>query len=144
MKKQIIITLVSMGLLAMAGMAEAGDRHHRYGHHSNHSYSSNHYYGYQPRHYNRYDYRYRSYGHHSSRHHLRDGLKVVAGALILGSIIYAATDSRRDRVIVRRRPAPSNNTDYWYRIDNDGQCVEVRLNRQGQEVWTYVDSSYCN
>ena len=142
MKKQIIIMLVT-GLLVVAGVAEAGDRSHRNGHRANHSYSSNRYYGYQPRHYRWYGYGHHNYGHHSSRHHLRDGLKFVAGALVLGSIIHAATDSRRDRVIVRSRPAPSIVSDYWYRIDNDGQCVEVQLNRQGQEVWTYVDSSNC-
>lgn len=143
MKKQIIITLISTGLLVSAGLAEARDRGHHNGYRSHHSYSSNYHFGYQPRHYSHLDYRHNYYRHHSGRHHLRNGLKIAAGALVLGSIIHAASNSRRDRVIVRRRPTPSRNSDYWYRVDNDGQCVEVRLNQKGQEVWTYVDSSYC-
>ncbi|MFT5139333.1 MAG: hypothetical protein ACI9H8_000824 [Lysobacterales bacterium] len=133
MKKQITISLLSAALLLSAGLAQAGDRGNRNGHYSN---NSNRHYGYQPRHYNHRGYRHRSGNRHNA-------WKYAAGALVIGSIIHSANRPRNDRVVVQRRIEPSRSSDYWYRVDTDGQCVEVRLNRQGQEVWTYVDSSYC-
>ncbi|MFT5351475.1 MAG: hypothetical protein ACI9MF_002298, partial [Gammaproteobacteria bacterium] len=90
------------------------------------------------RHYSRHGYR-----NQHSRHHGHDAWKYAAGALVIGSIIHAANRPRNDRVVVQRRVVPSRSSEFWYRIDTDGQCVEVRRNSQGQEVWTYVDSSNC-
>ena len=143
MKKYLVISAFAAVLLSESGFAEARDQHRGY-YKPQHSYGQNRHYGYNRHRYGRYDRRYgHRYSHHSSRHHIRDGLKVAAGALLIGSIIHAASNHKRERVVVRRRAAPVRSSDYWYRIDNEGECVEVRLNREGQEVWTYVDPSYC-
>ena len=149
MKKQIILTLMATALLATAGIAQAGNSnrgHHNYQnrgytHGNNHRnyarnewrYNNHNYYGRSYRHgghgYN--------YGHH--RHH--DAWKYAAGAVILGSIIHAANNRPSQTVYRTVRSAPA--VDRRYRLDTDGLCVEVSLNRENQEVWTYVDSSYC-
>ena len=148
MKKSIIITIVTASLMFFAGFAEAGNRGHHNGHYSKNSYGSSRHYGYRPQPYLRHGYRYGYghgyYGHHGAVHDFRDGLKIVAGALIMGSVIQAVSNSRQEREFIRRRSVPTTRSDYWYRLDNEGQCVEVSENSQGQEVWTYVDQSYCN
>ena len=139
MKKQIVITLLLTTFLGTAGTAQARDwnRGHHNGHHSSYGYARHH----GNHHYSRY--RHHGYYGYTRRHHDHyKGLKIAAGALILGSAIYAANNNWRRNAVYVSRPVASNR-DYWYRVDTDGQCVEVRLNRQGQEVWTYVDSSYC-
>ncbi len=146
MKKQIVITLFATVLLALSGMTEARDsnRGHR-GYQSNHAgsgYSNKH----ARRHYRGNHYRNRHYGYnrHGRRHHgLNDGLKYAAGAIVLGSIIHSISRSQPRQVTYRSQPAVTGQ-DYWYRVDSEGQCVEVRLNQQGREVWTYVGSSNCN
>lgn len=149
MNKTVLTTLASILLLGSAGTAQAGERGHDRGpgHRGSYGYVS-HYRGpalshHRGRHFAGYrGHAPRYYPYYSSHHHVSDGLKVVAGALVLGSIIHAVNDSRREPAVYRTR-VPANRGDYWYRIDSDGQCVEVRLNGQGQEVWTYTDSSYC-
>ena len=142
MKKQILITLLATALLGMASAAQAGDRHrgHYNGHNNHHGYARHHYGSF---HYGRsHHYRpYRYYGYRQGHHDRYDGLQIAAGALVLGSIIYAAGSDRRHNTVYRTRPVASSRNDY--RVDSEGQCFEVSLNRQGQEVWTYVDSSYC-
>lgn len=143
MKKTLVIAAFAAVMFSAPGFAQAGNNHRGYNQPHHYSYGHNRYYDYRPNHrYGRHDRHY--YRHHSSRHHLRDGLKVAAGALLIGSIIHAANHHKRERVVVRRRVEPTRSSDYWYRIDNEGQCVEVRLNREGQEVWTYVDPAYCD
>ena len=134
MNRRIAPALVASMVLALSGTAQAGDgrsgRDH-YGHGA---------------HYDRYA-RHHGRDHHRHGHdHFGRGLAIVAGAVILGSIIHAASqDNARRGAEYRRDNRPEAPLpDYWYRIDGDGQCVEVRLNRQGREVWTYVDQSYCN
>jgi len=150
MKKRIILTLVTTALLATAGIAQAGNSnrgHQSYqnrgyshsNHHRNYArnerrYRNNRYYGHA---YRRGGHGYYNYGHHG--HH--DAWKYAAGAVILGSIIHAANNRPPKTVYRTTRSAPSR--DQRYQLDSDGQCVEVSLNREGQEVWTYVDSSYC-
>jgi len=133
--KAILTALVTGLLLSAAGTAQAGDRGYRDGH--------GRYYGYTPqRHYRpapRHHYR-SSYRHDRGRHDVRNGLKIAAGAVLLGAVIHSIHDNRRERVVYRT-VAPRR--DIWYRVDQDGQCVEVSQNRHGQEVWTYVDPSYC-
>lgn len=159
MKKYLIISIIVAVFLSASGFAEARNHNsgHQNGNHNSYGYNQN--YGNNRHNRNgRYNRSYnRNYGRHngnryygnrysghSSRHHLRDGLKFAAGALLVGSIIHAASNNKRDRVVVQRRSTSVRNSNYWYRVDNEGQCVEVRLNQQGQEVWTYVDPSYCN
>lgn len=135
MKKQIVLTLITSAFLLMAGTTQAGG----YGYRGNHSggYGGNHY---------SYGGHYRGgYGHGGGHGHLGTGIAIVAGAVVLGSIIHAATYNNRPRqVVYSPQPAGPVPGGYWYRVDADGQCVEVRLNQQGREVWTYVDPSYCN
>jgi hypothetical protein len=143
MKKHIVLAVLASALLGAASFAEAGNgnRGYRNGHHNGYSsiryghYPTRNHHGYARRsHYRHGDYR----GHHD----YHKGLRIAAGAVVIGSLIHAINHDRRERVVYRtRRVAPGS--DYWYRVDTDGQCVEVRLNQQGQEVWTYVDSSYC-
>ena len=155
MKKQIVITLLATAFLATAGSAQARDwnRGHHNGHHNSHGYVRHQlqhsriqhrrrdYHQYGNHHYS--PYRYSGYYGYTRGHHDDDsGLKIVAGALILGSIIHASNHDRRRNVVYRSRPVASNRGNS-YRVDTDGQCVEVTRNRQGEEVWTYVDSSYC-
>jgi hypothetical protein len=136
-RKLILTTLATSLLLAAAGTAQADDRGYRDGYGRHHAYSQQRHYRHAPqRHYRQ------AYHHDHGRHALRSGLKVAAGAVILGSIIHSINDDRRDRVVYRTRSiAP--RSDLYYRIDPDGQCVEVSHNQRGQEVWTYVDPSYC-
>ena len=145
MKKDIVIAVIATVFLGAAGFAEGshGDRGYRNGHHN--GYSSSRHYRYDNRyrshHYNR-GYRHGRYYRHRSHHDHYKGLKIAAGAVVLGSLIHAINSDRRERTVYRtRRVEPSG--DYWYRVDSEGQCVEVRLNQKGQEVWTYVDGSYC-
>lgn len=137
MKKQIVLTLITSAFLLMAGATQAGG----YGYRGNYSGGyGGHYSGYGRHyggHYGGHGY-YRGGGHG----HLGTGLAIVAGAVVLGSIINAATYNQPRQVVYRTRPG-GPVPDYWYRVDADGQCVEVRRNQQGREVWTYVDSSYC-
>ena len=151
MNKTFISTLISVLLLSFAGMAQAGERHDGRGYQSHGRHVSVSHYrgpsrsqyrgrqfavqrGYAPHHYR----------HHSSHHDVRNGLKVVAGALVLGSIVRAVNNSHRERVIYRTRTPVGDQDQYWYRVDSDGQCVEVRLNSLGQEVWTYTDPYHCS
>lgn len=147
MRKQIVITLLVTAFLGTAGIAQAGDwnrghhnqsrgHHNQYRAHYNRPYRQNSNYGYRRGRNSGY-YRYRR-----GQFHHHNGLKIAAGALILGSAIYAANNNWRRNVVYRSRPV-SINRGSWFRVDSDGQCVEVTLNRQGQEVWTYVDSGYC-
>lgn len=149
MNKSFLTSLVTVLLLSFAGMVQAGERSHYRGYESNRGHGSvNQYRGHSGNQYRgrqnarHYSYRPDRYSHHSSRHDVRSGLKVVAGALVLGSIIHAVNDNHRERVVYRTR-APVARRDYWYRVDGDGQCVEVQLNSRGEEVWTYTDPSYC-
>jgi len=159
MKTKIVITLLTAALLGLASTAQAGDRyrgHQGPGHYRGYATSSHHRYDrrhgyrayghhYAPRYYNSYGHgHYRYYGHHG----YYDAAKIAAGAVLLGSIIHSANQDRPDRVVYtgRRYPVSTSNTgrqDTWYRTDSSGDCFEVRLNGDGNEVWTYVDSSYC-
>lgn len=137
--KAILTALVTGLLLSAAGTAQAGDRGYRDGHGRFYGYTPARQYRHAPRHQYRSNYR-RPYGH-QGRHDSRRGLKIAAGAVLLGAVIHSIHhDNRRERVVYRT-VAPRG--DIWYRVDQDGQCVEVSQNRYGQEVWTYVDPSYC-
>jgi hypothetical protein len=131
MKKRLMIMLVTAVLLGTSGLAQARDHnrghHDGYKHHGGHS---NRYYG--GRHYRGYD---RRRGHSNPWGY-------VAGAIVLGSIIHSATH-RPQREVVYRTRRTVEQPNYWYRVDADGNCVEVRLNSAGSEVWTYTDASYC-
>ena len=152
MKKQIAITILVAALLSLAGTVQAGhsNRGHKNdyrgghltaqhrGNHNRHYYGNNHYrYGthYRGRH------GYYRRGHHG-HHGFRDGLRFAAGAIILGSVIHAINDNQ-PRQVVYQSPAGGSYQDRWFRVDPDGQCVEVRLNQSGEEVWTYTDASRC-
>ena len=132
MKKRIMIMLITAVLLGTSGLAQARD--HNRGHHGG----------------------YNNYGHHGNRHYnsrgnyRRNGRHhgyynpwgYVAGAIVLGSIIHSAS-RRPQREVVYRTTRTVEQPNYWYRVDADGNCVEVRLNSEGNEVWTYTDASYC-
>lgn len=147
MKKKIAITLFVTALLSLAGTVEAGD--------SRHGYKNSHHRGHTPTNYRNKHYRkHHGYGHyrggygpahhrhkHHSHHLLRDGLRFAAGALIVGSVIHAISDSQ-PRVIYRSSTDGSHQN-HWYRIAQDGQCVEVRLNQNGEEVWTPAEPYRC-
>jgi hypothetical protein len=140
-RQSMLVAVATAVLMCAAGTAQAGDRGHRDGYGRHHGYAQQRHYRHAPRHH-----RYRSSHrrhHHDGRHAVRTGLKVAAGAVLLGSIIHAVSDNRRERVVYRTRTVNARN-DVYYRIDPDGECVEVTHNRQGQEVWTYVDPTYCN
>ena len=140
MKKTTLFILLITALLSVAGSVQARDynSHQR----SNHYRGDSHRYYQYPSGHNRH--------RHHNRHELRSGLKVVAGALVLGSVIHAIANNNRrydsrssGSVRVDPQRYPNTRQDYWYRIDSEGQCVEVKLNQYGQEVWTYADNSYC-
>lgn len=135
-----LVSVIALVTLCASSFAWAGDRGYRDGYGRHHGHVQRHY-RHAPRHHYRPAYRHH-HGHHHGRHALRTGLKVAAGAVLLGSIVHAVSNDRRDRVVYRTRTvAPRSDT--HFRIDPDGACVEVTYNRQGQEVWTYVDESYC-
>lgn len=137
--KAILTALVTGLLLSAAGTAQAGDRGYRDGLGRFYGFTPARHYRHAPRHHYRSNYR-RHHGHRG-RHDSRRGLKIAAGALLLGTVIHSIHhDNRRERVVYRT-VAPRGGI--WYRVDQDGQCVEVSQNRYGQEVWTYVDPSYC-
>ena len=149
MKTKIAITLIVAALLSLAGTVEARDsRHgHKGGHHRDYAtvqHRNKHYRRHAKRHHYRSDryYRNRHVHHRHNRHHghssFRDGLRFAAGALILGSVVHSINDYGSRQVAYR--VSPSNR---WYRIDQDGQCVEVRRNQYGEEVWTYTESYRC-
>ena len=122
MYKPLIAALVSLCLIGASATAQAGgnDRHH-----------------------GGYDYGY-GYPYHD-RYDDDDGekfAKFAAGAIILGTIIYAINQNQRQAAVVEPQAA-APLPDYWYRIDGEGRCVEVRLNSVGREVWTYVPQNYC-
>jgi len=141
-KKQIAVALVTSALLGIAGTTQAGnserDQYGRFsgGHDRNH-------YSYGGHFNDRMNHQGKNRHHHHGHDDFGDGLAIVAGVLVLGSIIHAMNhDASRH---VGQQPVPPGPVqDYWYRVDGDGRCVEVRLNQQGREVWTYVDPSYCN
>ncbi len=167
MKKQFVVALIASALLGMAGTTQAGNSNH--GNRSNHSggYDRNHSsYGY----YNGRSYGGNRYGRHHDHDHIGRGIAIVAGAVVLGSIISAINQdhsrqaqyqSRQDGYQSRQDGYQSRQYEYrprqdeyrsqsaaplpdlWYRVDTDGRCVEVRLNQQDREVWTDVDPSYC-
>ena len=137
MKKQIVLALITSAFLLMAGTTQAGgygrgNYTNGYGGH----YSS--YGGHYGGHYGGRGY-YRGGGHG----HLGTGLAIVAGAVVLGSIINATTYNHPRQVVYVTQPAGPVPGGIWYRVDTNGQCVEVRRNQQGLEVWTFVDPSYC-
>ncbi len=160
MRKQIVIALFATALLTIAGVTQAKDsdrghrsnhsRGHSSGHHQskhfrNHNRRGKHYYGGAYRHhgYRPYSYGHRGYRPYGYGHHgYSNGLGYVAGALVVGSLIHSINHRQPSQIVYRSKPV-SRAQDYWYRVDSDGQCVEVRMNRDGQEVWTYVDASYC-
>jgi hypothetical protein len=148
MKKRIIIPLL-IALLAMAATAtEAGGRGERY-------------YG-QSSGYVKYGRQYpqpRFYGHrgpnrggyprgvHGHRHHLQ-ALELAAGAIVLGAVITTLDQPRpagivisSPRYIVRKPYAVKR--DRWYQRDAYGDCFEVRLQGDGQQVWTQAPRSRC-
>jgi hypothetical protein len=69
-------------------------------------------------------------------------LRVLAGAALLGTVIHAINHDRRERVVHRTQRVSPRRAGHFI-LDEQGQCVEVTTNSRGQEVWTYVDSSYC-
>jgi hypothetical protein len=150
MKNKIAITLIVAALLSLAGTVEARDswRGHKGGHYRDHAslqHRNKHYRSHGTRHHYRSEHYYRNpYAHHRHQHHgyssFRDGLKFAAGALIIGSVVHSINDYGSRQVAYRVSPA---GLDRWYRIDQDGQCVEVRRNRYGEEVWTYTESYRC-
>lgn len=143
MRRIMIALTIAAAALASTGVAEA--RHH--GHHGG-------YYGGHPgRHhggYHRgrghYGHGYRGHNRHGyrGRHHDNDGWKYVAGALVLGATIAAAT-APRERVVVRERVVrePSYRSGTWYRLDRYGNCTRVERDGYGREFLTDVDPSYC-
>jgi len=144
MKKRIALALLTSLLLGLAGTVQAGNGYHR--------------------HHDRYPggYERNFHGHHSgynNRRHRHDdddfgrGLAIVAGAVVLGTIIHAINHNSsrnanssyqaRAREPNDRYEPPAQGQDYWYRVDQNGDCVLVRLNQQGREIWSYADPSYC-
>ena len=140
MNKQILLTLIAATCLGTAGLAQAKDSHR--GHYGQtRGYSNHHYRGYQGSRQRNYP---RSYRHNGGGHHgNHNPWGYVAGAIVLGSIIHGVTRSNRREVTTYRTTRSTPAQDYWYRVDAEGQCVDVRLNSEGDEVWTYVDASYC-
>ena len=118
MYKPVIAALLSLCLIGASGAAQAGgnDRHHG---------------GYRYPYHDRYD-----------DDNGEDFAKFAAGAIILGTIIYAINQNQHQAAVVEPQ-AVAPLPDYWYRIDGEGRCVEVRLNSAGREVWTYVPQNYC-
>ncbi|MEJ8566055.1 hypothetical protein [Elongatibacter sediminis] len=94
----------------------------------------------------------RGYDKHRRHDDNDDFVKVAAGALVLGTIIYAISQNSQKATQApppvsgppAQAPEPAAAPDdYWYRIDGDGRCVLVYLNNEGREVWTDVDPSNC-
>ena len=154
MKKQIAITVLVAALLSLAGTVQAGhsnrghDKDYRRGHVTAQHWGkqNRNYYG---NNHHRYGKNYRGrhgYDRHRHKHHghngFRDGLRFAAGALILSSVVHAINNNQ-PRQVVYQSPTAGSYQDRWFRVDPDGQCVEVRLNQSGKEVWTYTDASQC-
>jgi len=140
MNKTIIIAAFAVTLLAASGFAHA-DRYG--GHHGPPRHAALHarQHGlYLPRHGFQHSRRYGYRGHH--HHDYRHGLRIAAGAVVLGSLIHAINHDRHERVVYRTRQ-PVRRDFGNYVLDSDGACYEVSVNDRGQEVWTWMDSSYC-
>jgi len=131
MRKQTVMAWIAGAFLLTVGTAPAQAGGH----------------GYRGQHYNPGHHYSRGYGgHHGGGYYHGGGdndfveaLAIVTGVAILGSVIYGAHQNQPRRS-APAGPAPAN---LWYRVDANGQCVEVRPNQQGLEVWTNVDPSYC-
>jgi hypothetical protein len=113
MRTKTVLTLVILLTLFMSGSAFAG--HHPYGRHG---------------------------GHHHSHH---DAAGILIGAALIGTAAYAA--GKHSRHVVHTRPAPVYTPPpapaYWYRVDHNGDCMYVHLNKNGDEVWTPVAADNC-
>ena len=152
MRKQIALALFTGLLLSSAGTTQAGDSNHGYRSGYPGGYGGNYYgngRGFDDR-YNRHDSRRGGHDHDN----FGRGLAIVAGAVVLGTIIHAVSHNASHPVNgPYQAPLPDQNNrygtpepgqDYWYRVDQNGECVLVRLNQQGREVWANADPSYCN
>lgn len=155
MKKQLLISLTVAVLMTLAGTVQAGDsRRGNHGHHGGYAkhHSTHHAYRHARKHnkhhrqHNRhgaygghYDRGYYEHGYHDrDRDDFRKGVKIVAGAVLLGTIIHAISNSNQ-----RRSQQAAYAGDLWYQQDRDGRCYEVTRDRSGDEFWTRVDSGYC-
>jgi hypothetical protein len=145
MNRSFLLTIAATALLTLSGAAPADDddSYRRHSGHGSYGYDRSHYsnrpHGRRDG-YGRHD-GYRNRGRHGYHHYdhgrddLRKGLKIVAGAVILGSIIYAINNQNRQASY----GAPS----YGYRTDSEGRCIQVTRDSSGREVWTHVDPGYC-
>ena len=147
MRRFLIALAVASAALAGTGAAEAHHRGH-HGHHGGHGGGHGGYHrgydrGYRRgygRGYGRGHYR---HGHGKYRHD-NDGWKYVAGAIVLGATIAAAT-APREPVVVRERVIrePSYRGGVRYRLDRYGNCTRISDDGYGREILTDVDPSYC-
>jgi len=84
---------------------------------------------------------------HAHPHHQR-ALKRSTGVIVLGPVITTLDAPRHGVVVITRpsypsRPAYSVRHNRWYQRDAFGDCFEVRLQRDGQQVWTQVRPARC-
>ena len=143
MKKRCLLMFLTVVLVSLAGYSHAGNSNR--GHKARHDV-------YQLRtgyrihhdiHHSRYGRHHGNCRHYSHRHHdVRSGLKIAAGALVLGTILHTV-NRHHAPLVVHPSQLGRQAQAHWYRIDPEGHCVEVRLNQQGREVWTYVNPSHC-
>lgn len=133
MKRSLVLTIAVTAILAWSSVAQAGGYrgHGGYGHYRPHHTV---YYGH--------------HGHHGDSD-LVEGLAIATGVVVLGSIIYGIHQQNRQAQASYPQagyptPPAAPVPAYWYRIDGEGRCVQVTLNSEGREVWTYVDPAYCN
>jgi hypothetical protein len=139
MKTKAIVFSLAVAMVLASATAEAGRRGHD-GYGNAHGPARH---GHVPHH--------RAYRHdrpyYRHGHHYRHDYHVLAGSLLLGSII--ATTNRPPagvvvsgpRVVIRQPYAAQ--PDVWYQSDQSGDCFEVQWGANGQQIWTQVHPANC-
>ena len=154
MKKfaHILIALIITGLSTSA-YAESGKHKRGYSnhHYSKHHYSKGHHYGKGHWGYRRHrGHRSYSFGHH---------LGHIAGGIVVGAAVHSIFHHHhRPKVIyqqvpVYRDPEPVVEVihqekvvkmpDRWYSLEDDGTCLLINKNKNGDEIRTKVPKQNC-
>lgn len=147
MNMRIVIPLLITLLAVASTPADAGGIERYYG--QSHGYAKHGRQYPQQRHYgHRGSHRKgKPHGAHGHRHH-RQALELAAGVIVLGALITTLDQPRpagimmsSPRYIVRQPYAVKRNR--WYQRDAYGDCFEIRLQGDGQQVWTQAPRSRC-
>lgn len=139
MQRRIIFLLLVVGTVLASTTAEAGHRGHgAYGKSNGYHHRT---YAHRPKqHHHRHH-----HGHHKSH---RNALHLVTGAVLLGTLVTTVNRPQPAGVVISApgyaiRQPYSVQQNRWYQRDTYGDCFEVRLQRDGQQVWTQTGSHNC-